>query len=122
MKKTLVIMTLVLAVSVISTGVWADPWGGKFYGRGLAIPNLTPEQQQKILTLQQAHYEKVRPIQEQLFKKKMELRTLWAQQNPDQAKINATQKEVFELIDKMQQESAKLRSDILKVIESTPAR
>jgi len=122
MKKILTILTLAIVVAFVSTSVWAGPWGGKFYGRGPAITNLTPEQQSKILALQQAHQEKITPIQEQLFKKKMELRTLLTSQNPDQAKINAVQKEVFDLIDKIQQESTRLRADILKVIESTPAK
>ncbi len=122
MKKALIILALVLAVVVLAVATWAGPWGGKFYGRGPAITNLTPEQQQKIIALQQAHLERITPIQEQLFKKKMELRNLWAAQNPDQSKINAVQKEIFDLIDKLRQESVKLRSEILKVLESSQAK
>ncbi len=116
MKKGLIMMAMVLLVAGLATVTWAGPWGGKFYGMGPVVTNLTPEQQQKILALQQAHQEKITPIQEQLFKKKLELRNLWTAQNPDQEKINAIQKEVFELIDQLQQESTKLRSEILKVL------
>jgi Spy/CpxP family protein refolding chaperone len=116
MKKTIVMMSLVLAVALMASMALAGPWGGRFYGAGPMVPNLTPEQSQKVLALQQAHLEKITPIQQELFSKKTELRTLWLSQNPDQAKINALQKEIFDLVDKLQQESTKLRSDILKVI------
>ncbi|MGQ9509807.1 MAG: hypothetical protein ACUVTN_10470 [Thermodesulfobacteriota bacterium] len=48
--------------------------------------------------------------------KEMELRSLWLSQNPDQARINALQKEIFDLVDQLQQKSTKLREEILKVI------
>jgi Spy/CpxP family protein refolding chaperone len=116
MKKTIVIMSLVLAVALVASAALAGPWGGRFYGVGPMVPNLTPEQSKKILALQQANLEKVTPIQQELYSKKLELRRLWLEQNPDQAKINALQKEIFDLVDKLQQESTKLRADILKVI------
>jgi Spy/CpxP family protein refolding chaperone len=119
MKKTIVLMSLVLAVALMASMasvVLAGPWGGRFYGVGPMVPNLTPEQSKKILALQQANLEKVNPIQQELYSKKLELRRLWLEQNPDQAKINALQKEIFDLVDKLQQESTKLRADVLKVI------
>jgi Spy/CpxP family protein refolding chaperone len=125
MKKTFIIMALGLAVVFISSGAWAGPWGGRFYGRGPVVSNLTPEQQTQVLSLQQAHQEEIAPIQEQLFKKKMELRTLWLAQNMDQAKIDALQCEVFDLIDQIQKESSNLRAEILKVVTpsaTTPAK
>lgn len=116
MKKTIVLMSLVLAVALIATAAFAGPWGGRFYGMGPMVPNLTPEQSQKVLALQQAHLEKITPIQQDLFAKKMELRSLWLSQNPDQARINALQKEIFDLVDQLQQESTNLRAEMLKVI------
>lgn len=117
MKKTAVVgLILVLAVALVASAALAGPWGGRFYGMGPGIANLTPEQSAKILALQQAHLEKVTPIQQELFTKKTELRSLWLTQNPDQAKINALQQEIFKLVDQLQQESIKLRADILKVI------
>lgn len=85
---------------------------------GPMVPNLTPVQSQQLLALQQAHLEKITPIQQDLFAKKMELRSLWLSQNPDQARINALQKEIFDLVDQLQQESTKLRAEMLKVINS----
>jgi Spy/CpxP family protein refolding chaperone len=118
MKRVLTLTTVLVAMVVLASTTLAGPWGGRFYGMGPALSNLTPEQSAKILALQQAHLEKVTPIQEELFKKKMELRSLWASQNPDQARINALQKEIFDLVDQLHQESMALRSEILKVIQS----
>jgi Spy/CpxP family protein refolding chaperone len=116
MKKTFVIMTLVLAIAAMSTGAWAGPWGGRFYGMGPALSNLTPEQQTQVLSLQQAHQEEIIPIQEQLFQKKMELRTLWLSKDPDRATMESLQCEIFDLIDRLQKDNSALRAEILKVI------
>ena len=116
MKRTFATVTVILAVALLASAAMAGPWGGRFYGMGPPLANLPPEQSAKILALQQAHQEKVGPVQEELFKKKMELRSLWVSQNPDQARVSALQKEIFELIDQMQQESSALRAEIIKVI------
>lgn len=83
---------------------------------GPAILNLTPEQSAKISALQQAHHRKVTLIQDELFKKKTELGSLWASQNPNQATIKALQKELFDLIEQIQQESKALRGEVVKII------
>ena len=116
MKKKIVLMSLVLALALMASVALAGPWGGRFCGMGPVVPNLTPEQSQKVLALQQAHFEKITPIQQELFSKKMEMRGLWLTQSPDQAKISALQKEIFDLVDQLQQESSNLRAEILKVI------
>jgi Spy/CpxP family protein refolding chaperone len=118
MKKTALIgLTLTLALALVASTALAGPWGGRFYGMGgPMLQNLTPEQSSEILKLQQVHQEKVAPIQQQLFTKKMELRTLVFTPNADQAQVAALQKEVFELIDEMQQESSNLRMSMLNVI------
>jgi Spy/CpxP family protein refolding chaperone len=116
MKKTIVMMSLVLAVALVASVALAGPWGGRFYGMGPMVPNLTPEQSQQVLALQQAHLEKITPVQQELFSKKMELRGLWLSQSQDQAKISALQKEIFDLVDQLQQDSGNLRAEMLKVI------
>jgi Spy/CpxP family protein refolding chaperone len=116
MKKTIAVMSLVLAMAVMASAAFAGPWGGRFYGMGPMVPNLTPEQSQQVLALQQAHLEKITPVQQELFSKKMELRSLWMTQSPDQAKVSALQKEIFDLVDQMHQESSNLRAEMLKVI------
>jgi Spy/CpxP family protein refolding chaperone len=120
MKKIFIVLAVVLAVAVTSAPSWAGPWGGRFYGMGPIATNLTPEQSSQVLALRQTHYEKIAPIQEQLFKKKMELRGLWLSQNPDQALIDALRQEVFALVDQLQAENSVLRTEMLKVL--APAR
>jgi Spy/CpxP family protein refolding chaperone len=118
MKKAVTMMGLTLLLTLMTATAFAGPgmWGGRFYGMGPMLSNLTPEQSAKILALQQAHYEKIAPIQEELWKKKFELRSLWINQNPDQAKVSALQKEIFDMIDQLQQESSNLRAEMVKVI------
>ena len=117
MKKTALIgLTLTLALALVATTALAGPGGGRFYGMGPLLQNLTPEQSSQVLALQQEHHEKIAPIQRDLFTKKMELRTLMFSQNPDQAKAAALQKEVFGLVDEIQQESSNLRMNMLTVI------
>lgn len=116
MKKRIVMVSLVLTVALMATVASAGPWGGRFYGVGPMVSNLTSEQSKEILALQQAHLEKIAPLQQELYAKKLELRRLWLEQNPDQAKINGLQKEIFDLVDEIQQASIQLRTEILKVI------
>ncbi len=115
-KKALTALSLTLALTLVASAAFAGPWGGRFYGMGPMVQNLTPEQSTRILALQQAHQEKTVPLQQQLFSKKMELRTLMLTPNPDQAKVAALQKEIFDLIDELQQESSNLRAEMLKVL------
>lgn len=120
MKKTARIgLALTLALALVTSTALAGPWGWRsqgMHGMGPMFQNLTPEQSNQIVALQRAHQEKIAPLQQQLFTKKMELRTLMFDQNADQTKVAALQKEVFELIDEIQQESSNLRMDMLSVI------
>ncbi len=114
--KAWIALSFTLALALVTSAAFAGPWGGKFYGMGPMVHNLTPEQSSRILALQQAHHEKTVPLQQQLFSKKMELRTLMLAPNPDQAKVAALQKEIFDLIDELQQESNNLRAEMLNVL------
>lgn len=109
-------MMLTFALALLASTALAGPWGGRFYGMGPMLQNLTPEQSAEILKLQQAHLEKITPLQQELFAKKMELRSLMYSQSPDQAKVVALQKEVFALVDEIQKESSTLRMEILSVV------
>jgi Spy/CpxP family protein refolding chaperone len=81
-----------------------------------AIPNLTAEQSSKIQALQKAHLDEIAPLQEDLFKKRTELRSLWLTQNPDQAKITALQKEILNLQSKLQEKGTNLSLEIRKLL------
>lgn len=117
MKRTALIgMMLTLALALVASTAAAGPWGGRYNGMGPMLQNLTPEQSSQVLKLRQEHQETIAPIQQQLFAKRMELRSLMVAQNPDQAKVAELQREVFKLMDEIQQESSNLRMDMLSVI------
>jgi Spy/CpxP family protein refolding chaperone len=118
MRKTVTVISLTLVLALMATAAFAGPgmWGGRFYGMGPAVPNLTPEQSSKILALQQAHYEEIIPIQEQLWAKKTELRGLWLTPNPDPEKVRTLQQDILVLVDQLQEKNTNLRLEIMKVI------
>lgn len=107
--KVLYLMAAVFAVSLIAEIAMAGPWyvGCLGYGGfGIPnIPNLTPEQATKIQCIRENYLKDIIPLRQQLVAKKLELRSLWLSQNPDQAKINALQKEIPNLNAKIQEKS-----------------
>ena len=62
-----------------------------------AIPNLTAEQSFQIQALQKAHMDEIAPLQKELSKKRIEVRSLWLNSNPDHTAITAKQKEILNL-------------------------
>jgi zinc resistance-associated protein len=121
MKKTTIIaLSLTLALALIATAALA--WGpGRGYGMGPgygypAIPNLTAEQSSQIQALQKAHMDEITPLQQDLLKKKTELRSLWLSPTPDQAKITALQKEILNLQAKITEKGTNLKLEIRKVL------
>ena len=123
MKKTIIVgLSLALAVALMATVAFARGSGfglgngvGPGYGYS-AIPNLTAEQSSKIQALQKANLAETTPFQQDLLKKKTELRSLWLTQNPDQAKITALQKEILNLQSKLQEKGTNLSLEIRKVL------
>ncbi len=118
-KKMLYIMIAVFAMALVATVAMAGPGYGRGMGYGYGVPpvsNLTPEQATKIQSIQQAHLKEVAPLQQQLLAKKMELRAAWLAQNPDQAKINALQKDILNLNAKIQEKATNARLEMRKVL------
>ena len=124
MKKLISIAAILLLVAVIAAP--ADAFRG---GRGNGpccnwdftnVPglNLTAEQKTKIADMRSAHLKDVKPLQDQMFSKKGDLRLLWQEKNPDQAKITAKQKEIRALRDQIEDKSTNHRWAIYK--ELTP--
>lgn len=122
MKKKLFIagialLTLAFAVSAFAQG--RGYLGGPGTGPRCditAVPglNLSAEQTQKITDLRSAHWKDVQPLRDQMWTKRQELRQLWQQRTPDQAKIEAKQKEVQALRDKLQAKQTEYRLAVLK--------
>jgi Spy/CpxP family protein refolding chaperone len=126
MKKTIIGLSLVLALALMCTAALAQGPGfgrgfgpGPGYGGGYgnqAIPDLTAEQSSKIQTLQQAHFTKMSPLQQSLLSKRFELRSLYSGANPDQAAVLAKQKEILNLHAQMQEEATKYRLEVRQVL------
>ena len=121
MKKTMIIgLRLVVALALVATVALA--WGpGRGHGMGpgygySAIPNLTAEQSSQIQVLQKAHMDEIAPLQEELFKKRTELRSLWLTPNPDPAAITAQQKEILNLRTELQEKGTNFRLQINKLL------
>jgi zinc resistance-associated protein len=119
-KKSIIGVGLVLAVALMATVAFAGGMGRGFgagYGYSYpAIPNLTAEQSSKIQALQKAHLDETTPLQQDLLKKKTELRSLWLSPTPDQAKITALQKEILNLQAKITEKGTNLKLEIRKVL------
>jgi len=110
--KTLTVIMAVTALAIFASLAMA--WGP---GYGVPpIPNLTPEQASKIQSIREAYLKEIAPLQQQLLAKKLELRSLWLSPNPDQAKINALQKDILNLTAKIQEKSTNARLEIRKVL------
>ncbi len=119
-KTTITALSLTLALALMATAALA--WGlGRGYGMGPgygtpAIPNLTAEQSSQIQALQKAHLDEIAPLQQELLKKRTEMRSLWSTPNPDQATITAKQKEILNLQTQLQEKGTNLRLETRKVL------
>jgi len=124
MKKLLMIIVVIALAAIVVSPVGARMGGGGGYlgGGGYydlsAVPglNLTAEQTAQIRNLREAHLKDIQPLQNKLYSKRGELRLLWLQQNPDQGKILAVQKEIRTIRDQMQDKMTIQRLNILKVL------
>jgi zinc resistance-associated protein len=119
-KKSIIGVGLFLAMALTATVALAGGMGRGFgWGPGYgypAVPNLTAEQSSKIQALQKAHLDEIAPLQQDLLKKRTELRSLWLSPTPDQAKITALQKQILDLQAKIAQKSTNLQLEIRKVL------
>ncbi len=118
MKRVVIIgLSLALALAVVATVAMA--WGpgfGRGFGFGPPFANLTAEQSAQVQALQQAYLKESSPLQQELFAKGMELRSVWASPNPDQAVITAKQKEIFDLRSRLQEKAYNLGLEMQKVV------
>ena len=78
--------------------------------------NLTAEQSAKIKEMRETQWKEMKPLQEQMFTKRDEIRKLWLEPNPDQAKITAAQKEMRSLRDQMEDRMTAYRLEAVKVL------
>lgn len=113
MKKMMVILGSMALVATMAVGAWAGPWGpGQGYGPGNCPgyaagsvdgpgygpgPNMTKEQFEQFQAKRAAFLKETMPLRQSLANKRVELRTLYAQPDADQAKIKALQNEMIDL-------------------------
>jgi len=122
-KSTLTVMTL-LFVSAVATTAFAFGCGrGPGYGpcpqggfQGPVYLSLTAEQMEKIKQIQEEHWREVKPLQEQTFAKRDEIRKLWLEPNPDRAKILAAQNEMRNLRDQIEDRTTAFYLEASKIL------
>ncbi|MCX5818519.1 MAG: Spy/CpxP family protein refolding chaperone [Deltaproteobacteria bacterium] len=124
MKKVTLTVMAVFFAAAVATSAFAFGWGrGPGYGpcargdsQGPAGLNLTAEQTAKIKEMRETQWKEMKPLQEQMFTKRDEIRKLWLEPNPDQAKITAAQKEMRSLRDQMEDKMTAYRLEAVKVL------
>jgi len=126
MKKITMTLVTVLIVAALSTYAFAyGPGWGRGHGGGpydgydpatLSQLNLTAEQTTKINAFREAFLKDDKPLQDKMFGKRGDLKLLWLQQNPDQEKILAVQKEIRALRDQIQEKRDVYRLNVYNVL------
>jgi Spy/CpxP family protein refolding chaperone len=131
-KLVLVLAVLVLGVSSAwgfgggkgnMQGGFACGMGGMQGGCGLGINpncpanvNLTDDQQAQFQSRHDAFVAEISPLRDELFSKKMELRELWAAEDPSQVKITAKQQEIRELQAQMQEKATEYQLECRQML------
>jgi hypothetical protein len=94
MRKAIFILVITLIVAVTVMPASASRYGrgpGAVHGYGkdiTAIPdlNLTVEQKAQITSLRETFFKDIKPLRDKLFSKRGDLKLLWKDKNPNQAK------------------------------------
>jgi Spy/CpxP family protein refolding chaperone len=118
-KKALifgVVGLLVLGIAAVAFAAPGGRWGGGFgrvsgqaavgstnWASPITQLDLSDEQYAKLREIQNQAFEKMQALRDEMAKKMLELQNLYLQKNPDKAAIDAKQKELSELRDKMWQ-------------------
>jgi Spy/CpxP family protein refolding chaperone len=126
MRKAIFILVITLILAVTVMPVSASQYGrgpGAVHGCGkdiTAIPglNFTEDQSAKITSLREAFLKDIKPLQDKLFSKRGDLKFLWRDKNPNQAKILATQKQIRMLRGQIQDRETVHRLAVRKVLTS----
>jgi protein CpxP len=124
MKKVTLTVMVVFFVAAVATSAFAFGRGrGPGYDpcarcdfQGAAGLNLTAEQTAKIKEMRQTQFKEMKPLLVQVFTKRDEIRKLWLEPSPDQAKITAAQKEMRFLRDQMEDRMTAYRLEAVKVL------
>jgi zinc resistance-associated protein len=119
MKKVIVFS---VAIVLAASSAWAFRGGcGMGAGSGMnpyfaSTLGLTEDQKAQIQLKQQAFQEEIGPLRDKLFSTKMELRNLWAEASPDQAKITAKQKQIQALQAQIQEKGTQYQLECRQIL------
>jgi len=126
MRRTIFILVITLIMAVMVMPVSASMCGrgpGAVHGYGkdiTAMPglNLTEEQKAQITSLRETFLKDIKPLRDKLFSRRGDLKLLWKDKNPNQARILATQKQIRALKGQVQDRATVYRLAVRKVLTS----
>jgi Spy/CpxP family protein refolding chaperone len=125
MKKLMAFLTGILLVTAFVMPADAMRGGGKELGYGFCGGNdlarveglnLTAEQKTKITEIRANHLRDLKPFQDKLRSKRADLKLLWLEKKPDEAKIRAAEKEVRALGNQIDDRKTDYRWTVYKVL------
>ena len=114
-----IVITLLFSASLALAGPGGRGMGAG-YGRGSGYGmtpsggsnlNLTPEQSLKLQQMQENHLKEINELQNRMFSKQAEMRTLWNEPSPDREKILAKDREISELQGQMAEKATRYKLD-----------
>lgn len=78
--------------------------------------NLTDDQRAQLAAGHDAFLGEMYPLRDELFRRKMELRELWAKRKPDQARIIEKQQEIRDLQNRMQERATAYQLECREIL------
>ena len=99
-------------------GMGFGPGGGMGLGPCAADLNLTAEQIKQMQELRTQHFNETAALREALLARNAELRSLWAQKDPNQVEILKKQKEINDLRSQLQEMGVKHQLQARQVLTS----
>lgn len=125
-RKNLLLIPLclaILAVGMSGTDVWARGWGMGGHGGvggGPGFMAADPQQAAQMFDLHEKFRNDTVGLRKDMAVKRAELGALWREKDPDTNKIQAKQKELNALRDKMQEKSVNFRLEMRKLCPQGP--
>ena len=118
-SKISIVVVLALALTLgLAASSWAGPGeggkGGGMWG-GKCAMNLTPDQAGKFFDLKEKFHNDTADLRKQLMVKHAELAALKKAEKPDQAVIDAKQKELKALWDQMKEKRTAFQAEATKI-------
>lgn len=119
MKAKIVVILTVLALAVFSftaLGAGRGPGSRMGMGGGLNGLNLSSDQQQSILTIQQEFQKDTLDLRQNLQKKQLEMQKLWQAATLNQSALEAKSKEIIALQIQLTTKSRAMQEKVKKVL------